>query len=280
MMNIEGYNMQSFNEVQDGVFASDRIVLDNSNKVAKVSGETEVKLNKGEPLYMFRHMPFSRLYTELEKKTLTFVSPEKWKDPFEKAFLELCKGYDIKCLCFTYNRSHGEEWAWQAYGCDEPIVKIGIRFDLFINELSKIASSKQSHKNKFYITVCDYSLDKQDVLKCKARAKKSIGSLNLNDCINLLSIKRKAFETEKEIRVFSVKENKKGSDSGAIEIFNRVDYKNFLSSVIMEPLTPFSDELRQKHYAKLQDIKNSGIKSYLINQGIINVYQSHVYEMK
>ena len=80
--------------------------------------------------------------------------------------------------------------------------------------------------------------------------------------------------------MFSVKENKKGSDSGAIEIFNRVDYKNFLSSVIMEPLTPFSDELRQKHYAKLQDIKNSGIKSYLINQGIINVYQSHVYEMK
>lgn len=280
MVTIEGYNKQTFTKIHDGVFVSDRIELDNDKKVTKVSGETEVKLYNGEPLYLFRHLPFSRLYTELEKKTLTFVSPEKWKDPFEKAFLELCKEYDIKCLCFTYNRSRGEEWAWQAYHCEEPIVKIGIRIDCFINELSRIASTKQYKKFKFFVSVCDYSLDKKDVMKCKALAKKNLSSPNLCDYINLLSIKRKAFETEKEIRVFSVKEDENGSASRSIEIFNQVDYKKFLSSVMMEPLTPFSDELRQKHYSKLQDIKNSGIKSYLQSQGIGNVYQSHVYEMK
>lgn len=279
-MIADEYYVQSFKEIENGVFVSDRIEIQEGTKnVIMVCSEIESKEIIGSPFYLFRYMPFSRLYTELEKKTLTFVSPLKWKDPFEKAFLELNNGLNVKCICSTYNRSIGEEWAWQAYSCDEPIIRIGLQFDKFLSVLSNI-TKKKGNKWKFYISVCDYSLNKEDILSLKASVKKNKTLLSNDEFLSLMSIKRKAFATEKEIRVFAITD---GNNSEPITVFKKVDYKNFLSSILLEPLTPYDDETRQKQHSKLQEIMNNGIRRYLEKEKGVDkkmIQQSHVYEMK
>ena len=96
--------MQKFIEREKGVFVSDKIVFSEDGKaVSKVLGDSELQIAPDWPLTLYRFMPFSRLYTELERLCITFLSPKLWKDPFENAFLSLFKNIDLKCLCFTYN---------------------------------------------------------------------------------------------------------------------------------------------------------------------------------
>ena len=89
---------QSYIERANGVYVSDRIIFDSGgNTVCKVMGETELDVDYKWPLTFFRYLPFSRLLTELENKTLTFLSPTHWEDPFESAFYGLYKQHSVKC---------------------------------------------------------------------------------------------------------------------------------------------------------------------------------------
>lgn len=267
--------MKDFSERKKGVFVSNKIIFQKDGKtVCKVKGDTELDIAPKWPLTLFRYMPFSRLYTELENKTMTFLSPKLWKDPFESAFLDLWKGIDLKCLCFTYNGSIGEEWAWKAYAVDEQLVRIEVLFDKLVDTLSNITQQKGS-KCCFYICVCDYSMDKKTLISYKATLKKQGCVTNLEDILNIMSNKRKAFAGEREIRIFAIDRNSNNS----IISFNGVDYRSFTTRILLEPLNPFEDNKRRKYYSKMQDIHNLGIKEYLKSLSI-KTQQSHLYEMK
>ena len=147
--------MQQFIKRKEGVFISDKLVFsEGGTTVCRVEGEQDLEIDPKWPLTLYRFMPFSRFYTELEERTMTFLSPALWNDPFESAFLSLWKGIDLKCLCFTYNGSIGEEWALKAYAGKEQLVRIEIVFDKLVNTLSQIAKQK-GNKCSFYVCVCD-----------------------------------------------------------------------------------------------------------------------------
>ena len=267
---------QSYIKRANGVYVSDRIIFDSGgNTVCKVMGETELDVDSKWPLTFFRYLPFSRLFTELENNILTFLSPTLWDDPFESAFYGLYKQHNVKCLCFTYNGSIGEEWAWKACKSSERLVRIEILFDKLVNTLSRLVSEKNG-KWTFYISVCDYSMDKKDIVSLVKSAGLSGLKLNLESYLNVMSLKRKAFSTEREIRIFAVSDVN-GIDSA--ETFDNVDYKSFVSRVLLEPLPPFSDAQRRKEYPILQKIYNAGINKYFVELGI-NTQQSHLYEIK
>ena len=267
---------QNYIKRASGIYVSDRLVYDNTGKkVTKIQGEEEINISPIWPLTIFRYMPFSRLYTELERKTMTFISPELWTDPFEKAFNTSSKGFNLKCLCFTFNGSLGEEWAWKAFSNSEQLVRIEILFEKLVDALS-VASSQNGNKWDFYISVCDYSLDKRSIISIINQNKKAAKTNNILDCLNMMSIKRKAFSYEKEIRVFAVP--KDNNTESTLQI-KKVDYKNFITRVLLEPLEPFQDDLRTKFYSQLQLIHNAGIKEYFTKQKI-KVQQSHLYEIK
>lgn len=268
--------MQKFIEREKGVFVSDKIIYSEDGKnICKVLVDQELDISPEWPLTLYRFMPFSRLYTELEKECLTFLSPKLWKDPFESAFLELGNGIDLKCLCFTHNGSIGEEWAWKAYGNDEQLIRVELLFYNLVKSLSYI-TNKSGYKIQFYICVCDYSKDKKTLLHDKTTLKKSKKSINLEGLLNLMNYKRKTFASEKEIRIFAVDSNSGNKDTIT---FAGVKYKSFVSCVLLEPLNPYQDELRKAHYDKLQAIHNDGIKTYLQKMGI-KTHQSHLYETK
>lgn len=274
---IESILKQSFVKRAQGVYVSDRIVYTDTGKiVSKVLGETELSIDSKWPFTLYRHMPFSRLYTELNEKTITFLSPMLWEDPFEGAFFNINKSHNVKCICFTYNGSIGEEWAWKSYRCDEQLVRIEIMFDKLVNTLSGI-SCQGGNAWTFYISVCDYSMDKSSIIKFIKNVKPSGITLSLTNYLNIMSLKRKAFSYEKEIRIFAV-HNTIVYDN--IKSFKNVDYKNFMTRVLLEPLAPFQDKPRNKYYSKLQDIHNAGIKKYIKSLKIIKTQQSHLYEIK
>lgn len=64
----------------------------------------------------------------------------------------------------------------KAYKSSEPIVRIGIQFDKLLPELQRVSQQKGS-KWKFYISVCDYSLDKHEILNLNTTAYKCKSSL-------------------------------------------------------------------------------------------------------
>jgi hypothetical protein len=268
--------MQKFIERQNGVFVSEKIVFSEDAKtVRKVMGDNELEIAPEWPLTLFRFMPFSRLYTELEQKCMTFLSPKLWRDPFENAFLELGNEIDLKCLCLTYNGSIGEEWAWKAYTGDEQLIRIEVDFLKLVETLSNIAS-QNNLKTHFYICVCDYSKDKKKLLSDITAIKKSGKTINLEDFLNIMSFKRKAFAGEKEIRIFALDSSSNKDDTVS---FKGVDYRTFTTRVLLEPLDPYQDAFRKANYAKLQDIHNAGIKTYLQDLNIKTI-QSHLYETK
>ncbi len=265
---------QTYIEKAEGVYVSDRIIFDSEgNTVCKVMGETELDIDSKWPLTFFRYLPFSRLFTDFKNNTLTFLSPTQWGDPFESAFYGLYKQHNVKCLCFTYNGSIGEEWAWKAYKSSEQMVRIEILFDKLVNTLSKVASEKNG-KWTFYISVCDYSMDKKGIVSLLKNA--GLSCPNLKSYLNVMSLKRKAFSTEREIRIFAVSDV---NDIDSAETFDNVDYKSFMSRVLLEPLPPFSDAQRRKEYPALQKIYNAGINEYFSKLGI-KIQQSHLYEIK
>ena len=267
---------QSFVEKKKGIYVSDKIVYaDDGKTICKVAGETELSIDKKWPLTLFRYMPFSRLYTELKEKTITFLSPKLWEDPFEGAFLDMDKCHNIKCICFTYNGSIGEEWAWKSYRRDEQLVRIEIMFDKLVDTLSRISCQEGSNWT-FYISVCDYSMDKSSIINYVKNFKKSGTTLSLENYLNIMSLKRKAFSNEREIRIFAVSDMAFGND---VMSFNNVDYKDFVTRVLLEPLTPFLDKTRKKHYSGLQSVHNAGIKEYFHSLNI-KTQQSHLYEIK
>ena len=266
---------QSFVERAKDVNVSDRIVY-TGRTVAKVIGETELSIDPKWPFTLYRYMPFSRLYTELNEKTITFLSPKQWEDPFEGAFLNLDKSHKIKCICFTYNGSIGEEWAWKSYRRGEPLVRIEIMFDKLVDTLSGISCQEGSNWT-FYISVCDYSMDKSSIIDYVKNIKKSGATLDLYNYLNIMSLKRKAFSNEREIRIFAIPNT--AIDDNVIS-FKNVDYKDFMTRVLLEPLAPFQDLPRNKYYSKLQAIHNAGIKEYIHSLKTIKTQQSHLYEIK
>jgi len=250
------------------IYISDKFEMDCSS-----TDDYIVKGIKGieshpEKFFIYRYIPFSRIYTEFRNKTLTFVSPQKWDDPFEVFYFVEAEEDNLKiqdeidklrCLCFSGNEFHGEEWAWKVYKpYNEPLVRVTFDFNELLKLLVRIdkETNEDPNKNKvdFYITVMDYSKDKNELEKKQKEIKKN--SSEYLDIINQLSYKRKAFENEKEVRIFALFD--KMPDSG-IKEFENVDLRSCITGIMLPPLPRFMDK-RDKYYNEIQNFQNIGMK--------------------
>lgn len=283
---IESY--QNFIDAREGVFVSDRIWDTEANKVTCIKPDNRRQIKIDKDFCLFRYMPFSRLYTELKDKTLTFISPKKWDDPYESLFLQEDK-IKIKedkvlngCLCFTYNRFKGEEAAWKLRKDDEPVVKICVNFSALLDGLSLIASNLSM---EFYISLCNYSLNKSDI-DSSYTAYKNLTEIKLEDYLNCMSVKRKAFEHECEVRIFAVskknneEENKKEKEQDQNVISYKVgNYKDLITEILLPPLKGYNPgDSRYKHYVEIQDIYNKGMRVFFYDYFQSIVSQSRLYQ--
>lgn len=158
---------------------------------------------------VYRFTIYSRLKEIFCQKKLAFVSPEKWKDPFEKRYLDaeatengaLVELPRIACLCFKMSMNDNSAAFWDAPSkADDFMVRIS--FDLF-HLCSALEKFAENTKSRIYICAANYDYSVDGIKK--AHRKKSIMNSSLEESyVRLMCLKRKAYKYEDELRIFVV----------------------------------------------------------------------------
>jgi len=231
---------------------------------------------------LLRHVPFSWLYHMVEKREFTFVSPSKWNDPFENLFYEpnlmVGNSYVNGCLCFTYVRNAGEDSLWKNYQTEnkEPLTKLDYNFINLLDQLSVMAINK---KCSVYVTLVNYDYDRKDIVKMchSSGGKKGVCYHSLEEYLTYMSIKRKAFVNENEVRFFLVSDH---HDPGkTVFSLSNFDVKSCIKRVTLQPLPFMYDSTRKEYYHDLQDIYHQGMKDWIQNK-FGSFQQSRLYDLK
>lgn len=160
--------------------------------------------------------------------------PSAWSDPYERRFytadysnIEGFKPHRIHCTCFTQKCSN--EAAWRMYSSkDTGIASRTVRFEFRRSALLQ-ALDRGLDSGRVYLGNASYDYTSKQIdglhLKKNPLYQKHFSSFSLDKFLNLLLIKRKAFEYEQEVRMFLV-----GEDAGDIwdETGIEVSRKQFL----------------------------------------------------
>jgi hypothetical protein len=166
----------------------------------------KLKSKKGLPL--FRYVSASNFLSDLNASQLSFISPKLWNDPFEQQFYREegisinGKTYYIRCICLTYDWIESEEAAWNRSADIQDTIRVEFDFDNLCSILGNAADYN------FFFSVVDYSLPRKDIVKLAKELKRGTKiPASLDEYLNMLSLKRKAFSFENELRIFMVGEN-------------------------------------------------------------------------
>lgn len=223
--------------------------------------------------HVHRFMKYSHLQDSLNKGgiSLCFVSPKEWPDPFEQLLYDEQK--PLVCMCCTYERTEAEEAGWnRSNNGNEPYVRVSYNY-------SKMCELLQDYGKRnnisFYITIADYCNSIEQILGARNKVIKTI-----KEYISLLSLKRKAFAYENELRIFAFGENLKDKDLFKVDL--SCSPKDLISFITLPPYPPFTrEDDRFPYYSAIQYIHNLGMRKKLekyLNSK--NVWQSHLYETK
>lgn len=234
---------------------------------------------------LYRIMTFDRLLMSIQKIQncnqfeLSFASPKLWDDPFEKYLLEISPKVDVNNIqsrvfacSFKNVYSQSEDAAWRTYQYKAGMPLVMLHFNAF--ELLKQLDAQASKEGfKIYITDIKYSLSKEQIRQQKASMANPV---DLQVYLSLLSYKRKAFEYEKELRMFIVfnDDEKTNVDRKNISIPLTT---NLIPRIIMSPLYPNNYGSRHK---EIEQILNEGVKKFIEkNIGKDVAQQSRLYSI-
>lgn len=243
-------------------------------------------ISKENSLRLSRYMRISNVI-ETYRGQLRFDVPERWSDPFEKLFYKCPitidgKDYYVVCLCFIYDVNDGEESLWHVHGnikknCSCPNGEVVVRATFNIQELCKKLA--KSHPDvSFYFAPINYSLSRSQILQRYQRRKNTPYS-NINEFINDMLVKRKAFSYEHEVRLFAVSETPFTIEENSFCIFNLKNMKSVITKITLPPI-PITATYDSKTYHS--DLKNQ-YKDYaweLHQQNCnITIRQSRLYDI-
>lgn len=186
-------------------------------------------LNWDNPI-IYRFTSYSLLKEIFKKKQIVFLSPKKWEDPFETRYLDadaiengkrVVLPY-IACLCFKMSKNDNSAAFWDAAKTDGDFF-VRISFDLFqlCSALEKFAGRTNA---RIYVCAANYNYSVDDLKNAHTNESIMKGSLE-ESYVRLMSLKRKAYKYENELRIFVVwdsenkhKEFEKYKNEGLIRI--------------------------------------------------------------
>ncbi len=232
------------------------------------------------PLFIHRYIPIDRLMEDILDNNITFVSPNLWDDPFESKFykddLKIDeKPVDIRCICTTYDCVYNEEAAWNRATNKENTVRVSYNFKEYCEMLSEIGQEKAC---RFYLSVADYSQSKDNLLVSNIKDEYSA----IEKYIKLMSLKRKAFAYENELRIFAVFEGEKLplNDVESFKLCNK-KYSEIIHHITLPPLQPNKSINKVFDYDKLQEAKNTPLKDKLAKSlPTVKIQESRLYSKK
>lgn len=165
---------------------------------------------------IYRYASAEQLLNDIIHKQLVFVSPELWEDPYEQRLItaDFRTNYNYSqppfaCLCFTDDANEMAAAAWRMYSTRERTTLVRVYYDT--DALLHILDAYCTNNNLTLIIskVC-YGLTRNElrddpvgsILGPSVKDK----SQQFEDAhfFSLLSVKRKAFTFESEIRFFII----------------------------------------------------------------------------
>ena len=160
---------------------------------------------------VYRYMRFARAKQLIDSKKISFANPSSWEDPLEKRFLlGNYKGFEPKqlaCLCVTTEHGENEAAAWRNFDSEgrHDLVQLTIDFKVLLNALDDFA---QKNGAKVYVKAADYRFTSEQINSSgRDSFLKGVSRITDKKYIELMSLKRRAFAFEKELRLFVYGEN-------------------------------------------------------------------------
>lgn len=166
------------------------------------------------PTYIHKYMPSSRVLNTLENypHTIGFVYPELWYDPYEIKYLNTdytgLNGYKqpkIYCLCARTDNIN-EEASWKIYQRDnDPLLRLFIQSELFVSNIMKFAEANECD---VYLSKINYDLSRSEIDNLYSLSSPHYHNyfqkFNDEQYVKVMSLKRKAFSYENEVRFFII----------------------------------------------------------------------------
>ncbi len=160
---------------------------------------------------VYRYMRFSRARQLIDSKSISFANPASWEDPLEKRFLwgnyKDFKPKQLACLCVTTEHGENEAAAWRSFDPDgrHDLVQLTLDFKVLLNALNDFA---QKNGAKVYVKAADYRFTSDQINSSGYDSfLKSVSRITDKKYIELMSLKRRAFAFEKELRFFVYGDN-------------------------------------------------------------------------
>ena len=225
------------------------------------------------PLY--KYMDIESAIRFLKTITMSYVEPSSWYDPFEKRFYNAdfsaipnFKKPKLFASCFTKKPSNEASWVMYSY-FKNGLASKSIRFELNpAVYYDMLDSYGDLTKTKIVISDVNYSLSEQTI---KALHKKTctkhhlfFSNFNVDKFIDLMLIKRKAFDYEKEVRIFIVPTHE--TPENIVNTFEQTDRVEMggnkelllflVNSIMISPnCTPLETEMIERMINKITDGK-------------------------
>ncbi|MEP6795900.1 MAG: DUF2971 domain-containing protein [Saprospiraceae bacterium] len=227
--------------------------------------------------FLFRIVTLQRL-SDFQNNKFVFVSPSKWTDPYEKAFL--CAkykfnenlyshplfnnlGYKVFAQCWTASKQ--SEAMWRVFAPDKNGVIVKMSLKKLKTILTKISADGLYD---FYIGKVKYE-DEDSLYGMKAdyQVWQSIAESKIDDyTLGLLLKKRKAFNVEDEFRIIAVKNN--AIDDDPIKSFTINGLLKYVEYLKFDPRMSDSEFESEKSKILTVFSKVKIIKSRLYNDPI------------
>lgn len=239
------------------------------------------------PFLIHRYIKFSLFRDSINGKYISFVSPYKWYDPYETLFYDPNvkignDNYKVSCMCCCYDDVESEESAWGRSNLEQTtnnkIIKVSYNMDALCDIMENFANN--NNQIDFYISIVDYSQSKTQLIPSNKHATYSC----IDEYINIMSLKRKAFAYENELRIFAVAgPNYKSSffDNEGIFKASLCCPIKAIEKITLPPLKPIlRNEPEFDIYSKLQDVQNFELRKDLMQllPGV-QINQSRLYQL-
>lgn len=221
---------------------------------------------------IYKYMPLDYAIETIKNRYLWFSNPEKWKDPFEKRFINAkylvnknlydfpLKG-KVFSTCLTQTTSCEAHWSNYANG------QIGISLKIKRQQLLEILKCNTDDYD-IYIGKVNY-LRTDEIRKRLSEIEqiKDFSPLNLNNremLIRLLLLKRVAFRYEDEIRIFAIKKNK--TREHGVKISYSIMPNELIDTITIDPnVRSNTEDLLKNFFKQVYDFSK--------------VYKSQLYSM-
>lgn len=184
-------------------------------------------------LTIFREIYDEEKKTKIAPQTIRFVEPPSWDDQYESRFysanyaqIDNCPESYPKLYATCFTPREESEPAWQIYNRDKEglgkrcvqfrLNQIGLRKEL-IKSLKDctIVEGRVEYKSKYDIQTLHLSTNEKG--NHSKEFDKYFSSFALDNFINLLLLKRTAFEHEQEVRIFIIYDNDKSHKASTKE---------------------------------------------------------------